>query len=659
MSERGRKLRALFRATAIEQLAQIEPAIERLRRGALDPEAEAAIAPVLHLLKGDAALVGLMELAAALHAAEGRAAVAAWDALANAVTAIGRDLLRVDGLLDEVVPEEPPEPEPEVTRGWAQLQTDAIDQLSQRLLELSNAYNRLAAGLVHALEDVPPEALRALSADADAARRQLDEVLGAAWSLRLTSVEDLLQRVAVHGRELAAAQDKPLEVRIDGGAVELEPATLAALEGPLLELVHNAVLHGIEEPGARGDKPAAAALVLEARAQGGMIEIAVEDDGRGLDPAVVRAAAAQRGVLTGEAAAAPEQAAAFELLIESGAGTQPRSEHGLEAVRARIEELGGAVALSARPGLGTRCVIAVPAAIARERAVVVECAGSVLAFPTRAVHAQLRLGEHPRRRIGGRDAVWVGATWVAVCGLDEALELGPKLGAGRAMARTVPAAPAAAAAAAAATPALLLEGHGRRRAFVVDRIAGEQELLRRPAGAAGGPRDLVVASSIIEDGRTALWPSVPALLGGARVLRRRGRLAAASIPPPPRPRTRKVLIADDSPLVLEVVKAILRGVELIPTTAPDGEAALAALEAELPDLLITDVEMPRLDGLGLLRHVHKRWPRLPVVVLTTRDGVEDRRYAMSLGASAYLSKQELDESRLTQIVCGLIDVPKR
>jgi CheY-like chemotaxis protein len=116
-----------------------------------------------------------------------------------------------------------------------------------------------------------------------------------------------------------------------------------------------------------------------------------------------------------------------------------------------------------------------------------------------------------------------------------------------------------------------------------------------------------------------------------------------------------VLVADDSPIVLEIVTSILRGAELLPQAACDGEAAWQALEEELPDLLLTDVDMPRLDGLGLLRRVRERWPRLPVVVLTTRGGDEDRSHAMSLGANEYLVKSELDEGRLIEIVRGLID----
>jgi chemotaxis protein histidine kinase CheA len=628
MNERSRQLRALFRANAVEQLAHLSHAVHDLRRGEGDSKSEGAIAPLLHVMMGDAALVGLMALAAGLHAAEEHAAAGAWDKVTAALGVVASELGRAD---DDGTPADA-SVDPAVRRRWVRMQTDAIDELSTRLLELSTAYHRLAAGLVRSVQDAPEGALRELADNADAARRQLDEVLGAAWSLRLASIEDLLLRIADHAIELARAQGKPLQIRIDGGRAELERPTLEAMEEPLLRLVLNAVLHGIEEPGARGPKPAEATLALEARVAGGAVEIAIEDDGRGIDPAAVRAAAVDRGLLGEADAAALTDEATLELLFALGAA--PRrfgGGIGLAVVRARVESLGGAVALSSRPGLGTRCVVSVPAAIARERAIVVECGGDAFALPAREIGAQIRIGDHARRRIAGGAAIRIGDAWVPLCRLDEVLGIG------------------AGAAPSDDAPALVLEGSGRRRAFAVDRIAGEQELLRRPADELTGLGALVSASSVTAGGRVALWPAVPALLSGRRDPARGGA------PPSPAPRARRVLVVDDSLIVRELVSSMLRSAELVARTAPDGEAAWHALEEELPDLVLTDVDMPRLDGLELLRRIRECWPTLPVVVLTTRDDDPYRHRAQALGASAYILKSELDERRLVETVRSLID----
>ncbi len=631
MNERSRQLRALFRANAVEQLAHLSHAVDELRRGEGDPKSEGTIAPLLHVMKGDAALVGLLELAAALHAAEERAGEGAWAEVAAALGAIARELRRADdGAAAEA------SVDPAVRRRWVRMQTDAIDELSDRLLELSTAYHRLAAGLVRSVQDAPADALRELADNADAARRQLDEVLGAAWSLRLASIEDLLLRLADHAIELARAQGKPLQIRIDGGRAELERPTLEAMEEPLLRLVRNAVLHGIEEPGGRGDKPAEATLALEARVASGTVEIAIEDDGRGIDPAAVRAAAVDRGLLGEADAAALGGEETLELLFALGAAPRRSGRGiGLAVVRARIESLGGAIALASRPGLGTRCVVSVPAAIARERAVVVECGGDVFALPARAVGEQIRIGDRARRRIAGGTAIWIGDRWVPLCRLDEVLGLG------------------AGAPVNDDAPALVLEGSGRRRAFAVDRIAGEQELLRRPADELTGLGELVAASSVTADGRVALWPAVPGLLSGRRAPARGGASPAQA------PRARRVLVVDDSLIVRELVSSMLRSADLATSTAPDGEAAWNALAEEQPDLVLTDVDMPRLDGIELLRRIRESWPTLPVVVLTTRADDPYRRRAQALGASAYVLKTELDEQRLVETVRRLIDESDR
>jgi two-component system chemotaxis sensor kinase CheA len=262
----------------------------------------------------------------------------------------------------------------------------------------------------------------------------------------------------------------------------------------------------------------------------------------------------------------------------------------------------------------------------------------VYAVPADAVTAQLRLGDHARRRIARAAAIRIGDSWVALGRLDEAL--GADAGGGGSAADL----PADAA-------ALVLEAGGRRRAFAVDRTSGEHELLRRPAGALAGRHDVVMGCSVTGDGQVALWPSVLTILGGARASHVRAR--RASMPPPPRPR--RVLVVDDSPIVVEIVTSILEGADLVTSTASDGEEAWSALEVELPDLLLTDVDMPRLDGLGLLCRVRERWPRLPVVMLTTHDRDVDRRHAMSLGASGYIVKAELDEGGLVETVRALID----
>jgi two-component system sensor histidine kinase and response regulator WspE len=141
------------------------------------------------------------------------------------------------------------------------------------------------------------------------------------------------------------------------------------------------------------------------------------------------------------------------------------------------------------------------------------------------------------------------------------------------------------------------------------------------------------------------------------MLRGRWRRTGRGTLHPPARRRRRVLVVDDSAVVRELVASILRTAELLPETASDGEAAWRTLEQGPPDLVLTDVEMPRLDGFGLLRRIRERWPRLPVVMLTTRGSEDDRRRAVALGADAYLVKSAFEEARLVETVRRLIEGP--
>ena len=626
MNEQKRVLRARYRADALDQLGRLVPALSELRAGRADPARIGEVVRVLHLLKGDASLVGLREIAAALQAAEVPVAAAAWGELDAALAAIARDVEALDEVPGEAAEVTPPCEPPRLRR--ADTPPDELAELSDRLLELSTAYGRITAALTAAVRDTPTPVLRGLAADADATRRQLDDVVGAAWSLRRVSVEEELRRLAEYAVELAGARGKPLRIIVDGRGAELERATLDAIEEPLRHLIRNAVEHGIEAPEDRGDKPAEATLTLDARFVDGAIELAVEDDGRGIDPAAVRAAAIDRGLIDDEEAAWLSDEAALELLFLFGAEAPPPDPRaGLDVVRGKIEGLGGAVHLSSHAGAGARFVLVVPASVARERAVVVESGGGVFAIPRRAVTAVVRFGDQARYETGSEVYVEHGGMWAPLRGLDEVL--GFAAGSPDATREDM--------------PVLVLDAHGRRHVFGVDRVDGERELMRRPAEGLIGQGGAVTASSVLDDGRVALWPSVPALLRGVRDRVRRGTAPVVR-------RARCVLVVDDSPIVRDLVCSLLRTADFVPETAPDGEAAWTTLLETQPDLVVSDVEMPGLDGFDLLHRIRKRWPQLPVVMLTTRGSEEDRRRAAALGAAGYVVKSEFEERFLVETV---------
>jgi CheY-like chemotaxis protein len=198
---------------------------------------------------------------------------------------------------------------------------------------------------------------------------------------------------------------------------------------------------------------------------------------------------------------------------------------------------------------------------------------------------------------------------------------------------------------------LLLELLGRRFAASVGRIVGERELIRRPA-----ERLLhntgIGASAVLEDGRIVLLPELNFV---SRALRARIGQVVPGTAPQER-RQQRVLIADDSPVVRELVTEILGSVGLQVEGAGDGAAALESILLAEPDLLISDVEMPRMSGFDLLSEVRRRSQRLPVVMLSTRGSVEDRKRATRLGANAYLVKTEFHSESLLEVVRRFVNI---
>jgi CheY-like chemotaxis protein len=197
--------------------------------------------------------------------------------------------------------------------------------------------------------------------------------------------------------------------------------------------------------------------------------------------------------------------------------------------------------------------------------------------------------------------------------------------------------------------ALIVELAGHRRAYSLTRVLGEQELVRRPADAAVRSMGSVSASATLDDGQLVLLLRPEVLLGRATV---RARAPAA----PVERRQRRVLVVDDSPIVRELVADMLQGVGIDVAMAEDGASALLAMESTLPDLVLSDVEMPGMDGLELLRRIRTKNQLLPILMLTTRGSAQDKKTAAELGANGYLVKSEFEGAKLLDAVSRFINL---
>jgi two-component system chemotaxis sensor kinase CheA/two-component system sensor histidine kinase and response regulator WspE len=683
VSERRRALQAKFRATAAERIRRMTLHLLEMEEGR-GTEGEAQdVAREMHTLKGESNMLGLAAIGALAHAAETalgvgksgpprpEAAALARGALAAVERALGEEPLGADpgGALAAALaelraftpaPAEPAPAEPAPTplpaaasksapveatsesRGaaaaerWVQIGAGRVDGLCEHVDGFGDDFRALSRrlGVLFRAAAAPGDrsallaSIRLAAEDLDRCRSRLDDLHDAAWALRLSPVDPLLADLARHAREIARAQGKRLRVMTRTGGAALPRSLLDELWDPLFHVVQNAVDHGVETPAERGQKPPEASLSIGAESAGGSVVLSVIDDGRGLDPAHLRAAAVQKGLLGEADSAALRDEQALELIFAHGFSTRDAVSEisgrgvGLGLVRSRVEALGGSVAVSGRRGEGARFSLTVPATISRERALVVEVGRALYGIPFRSISELVRAAdldddEPGERHRSGRPR---GSLTAA---LDAPAPGGERW-------------------------AVVLDTPRGPFTLTIPPVVGEFDLVRHPLDPLLASLGYLGASAVLDDGRLVLILSVPGLLRRAEGRPLRAEQAVASRP--------RVLVVEDAPVVRAMLADVLADAGFEVETAGDGADALASIERAEPHLVVSDMDMPRLDGMSLLRAVRGRARRLPFVLLTGRASSEDRARAAAEGADAYLTKSGFAAEALLAAVRRLLPV---
>jgi two-component system chemotaxis sensor kinase CheA len=641
--DRRAALLARFRVSAFERIAGM---LGRLGVAALAPADLAALRGDLHTLKGEARMLGLPSLAGLVHAIEDwladRHTVPEPEGIARTRSAIellgerlaaelveGRDaelaLARGRAILageaKPVVASPRANADPS---GFSLVDSATLDQLCDRLEQLRAALHRLGPAL--------PEL--------DPLRVECGELTELAWSLRMVAVEPALRSLAAYAEELAARLDKQVRVEVDTGGAELERSLLERLREPLMHLVHNAIDHGIERQDERGSKPAVARLTIATRSLGRELEFVVADDGQGIDRQRVRARAVERGLIDAAGAVGLGDDELLALLFASGFSTTTRVGElsgrgvGLDVVRRVVESLGGHVEVRSEPGKTTEFTLRVPATISRERVVVIEFGRGLWGLPARRVGPILALRDRVVRE-GGNSTVLVDGQHIPL------LSLAGLLGIKESRPETM---------------AICCTHGGIRHALACPALLGEHELFRLPLGptlASVGPAS---ASAMLDDGRLVLLVEPSALLRVRRVRTGEGPSEARFVQRYSTAARPRVLVVEDSAIVRELLVELLTASSLEVEADEDGQAALERLDRSHFDLVVTDIEMPRLDGFELLGRIRERHGDLPVIVASTRSSASDRQRAVALGADAWIVKSEFSEHSLLDAVERFVEV---
>lgn len=513
----------------------------------------------------------------------------------------------------------------------------ATNRLMERMYDLA----RLAEDGIH--EDKPTQVLavlatmlRRVAVDLEggqrrmtrAAERQLDNVL----TLQVQPLRAYLLSLARHARDLARSLGREVEVEIEGENTRLDRRIARELDDALLHLVRNAVDHGIESPEERREKgkPEAGKIRIAARGSGSRVRLEIEDDGAGIEPEEVIDVAVASGIIERSSAAALDRDEVYQLLFAAGFSTRRRVSEisgrgvGLDVVAASVIRVGGEVFLDSEPGEGTRVTLEVPLARRGEQVFLVRVGQVRLALPKGAVRqSRPLLPDQVAERSGRSFARFEG-------------EMVPFVPLAQVYGEQV------------ADSQLLLEGEvsGQRFAVAVDEVEGEEEVLVRPV-----PRS--VATDRLLEGVALLASGEPVGVLSPPVLAQRDLLRShRAVPERPARKAVRVLLVDDSLVTREMERRLLEDAGFDVTAAGDADEALSTLGEHTFDCLVTDIEMPGMDGFELTEHLRgiEHFGQLPIIVVSTRDRPEDRLQGLKAGADAYLTKQSLDAGELVDLV---------
>ncbi|MBC7858564.1 MAG: response regulator, partial [Burkholderiaceae bacterium] len=471
----------------------------------------------------------------------------------------------------------------------------------------------------------------------------VDEVL----ALRMRPFRDGVHAFPRMVRDLARNLGKEVRLDIDGEDTLVDRDILTHIESPLNHILRNALDHGMESPAARlqAGKPAIGSIRIEARHRGGMLNIEIGDDGRGIDFEAIRRALIERAMVGAELAAALTPAELLEFLFLPAFSLKAAPDAlsgrgvGLDVVFETIRQQNGTVLLSSEPGQGFRIALTLPLTQSITRALVLEIGGEPYAIPIVNVERVLRVAPAALHTLENKQFFDYHGEHLGLVSAAQVLELGQG------------------AAGALDLPVVLIGAGARRYALVVEAIRGEQSLAVQALDPLFGKLRNIAAGALLDSGEPVLILDVPDLLLSIDKLLREGALQSLAGAAQALQRgVKRILVVDDSLTVREMERKLLQGRGFAVDVAIDGIDGWNAVRGGDYDLVISDVDMPRMDGIELVALIRKdpHLHALPVMIVSYKDRPEDRARGMAAGADYYLTKGSFHDATLLDAVADLI-----
>ena len=473
------------------------------------------------------------------------------------------------------------------------------------------------------------------------ARTSMLSLVDAILDTRMQPVGHILQAFPRLARDVSRKHGKQIKLEITGEEVRMDRLMLEAMNDPLVHIVRNALDHGVEDPETRQSqgKPSEGTVLIDCVADKDSVTIQVSDDGKGIDSQRLRAKAVKMGRLTQEAADSMTETQALDLIFMPGLSSKEQVTDlsgrgvGMDVVRANVEQVRGSVEIQSTPGKGTSIQLRLPLTAAMLRVVMVEIMGSTVCVPTTAVDRIVSVKQ--------------GETSVMLTNPEGEQELVPLVPASRYIQEGQDIV---------GTEAVVIRDHRLALGLLVGNVADERPVLMTDLGRLVPRTQWVGACTLLANGQVAPILDTNAIIqdylspGGAQI---------EAEPEPEAAQTTgsglpQILAVDDSPTMRQLLRNVLELAGYSVNLANDGPGALKELSKSTPDLILTDVNMPGMDGFTLVREIRKRKSTTPVAIVSGRDNESDRKAGIEAGADAYIVKGAADRRGLLSTVARLL-----
>ena len=455
-------------------------------------------------------------------------------------------------------------------------------------------------------------------------------------------------------RKISIEQSKEIQFVIEGAELEIDKRILDELKDPLIHLIRNSIDHGIDKPQERilQNKPPHGTLILAFTArEGGMVEIMLSDDGNGINKVQLLKAAIKSGNLTREAAGKLDQKEILSLIYKSGVSTSPIITDisgrglGMSIVREKTEKLNGRITVETEENRGTTFRLLLPMTLATFRGILVRMNEFMFILPTMNVERVLKVDPQEIKTIENHDTIRIDDQILSVADLGEALGLTEHkyTGSGKMepelensdQIRIV----------------VLVSGE-HHIAFRIDEVVDEQQVLVKSLGKLLRRVKNISGATILGSGKVVPVLHIPDLIKSALRSAEKPKVHISQ----EKTTSKKILVADDSITSRTLIKNILETTGYMVTTAIDGTDAYTQARSNEFDLIVSDVDMPRMNGFELIVKIRndKKLCELPVVLVTALESRDDRERGIEVGADAYIVKSSFDQVNLLEIIKKLI-----